>query len=151
MEKGGRPDLIPIYGDPKTRTEKPCKTCGTTKPLDEFTRSRNTPDGRAYNCRECRAAQKRDRRYGLSAGEYDAMLEEQGGVCRICKKTCLSGQRLSVDHNHTTGEVRALLCRKCNSGIANFCDNAMTIRNAAYYLAAYGSSPQDWDRRRKHS
>ena len=54
------------------------------------------------------------REYGITLVEYDQMLAEQGGVCAICKKEP-DGRRLSVDHDHVTGEVRGLLCVRCNS------------------------------------
>ncbi|WEB38747.1 endonuclease VII domain-containing protein [Streptomyces yunnanensis] len=50
--------------------------------------------------------------YGLLSGEYDKLLKEQGGSCSICKQT-RSG-RLDVDHCHKTGQVRGLLCARCN-------------------------------------
>ena len=53
-------------------------------------------------------------RYGITLDQYNEMLEAQDGVCAICKKMCTTGQRLAVDHDHETGEVRALLCKGCN-------------------------------------
>ena len=52
--------------------------------------------------------------YGITAEEYDAMLESQGNVCAICKKPQPTKRRLSVDHDHETGKVRGLLCTTCN-------------------------------------
>ena len=56
-------------------------------------------------------------RYGLSAGEYDAMLATQGGVCAICKRPPKQ-RRLYVDHDHATQIVRGILCAHCNSALA---------------------------------
>jgi hypothetical protein len=57
-------------------------------------------------------------RYGISRSEYHAMLEAQGGGCGICgTKEPGNGKGdkyFDVDHCHTTGKVRALLCRNCN-------------------------------------
>lgn len=71
------------------------------------------------------AAQRRKkhlRRYGLTVEQYDAMVEAQGGLCAICgqpETAVTRGRvvRLSVDHNHGTGAVRALLCRRCNVAV----------------------------------
>jgi len=59
------------------------------------------------------------RTFGISLEEYNQMLEEQNGVCAICKceeKTKVQGniRCLSIDHNHDTGEIRGLLCNRCN-------------------------------------
>ena len=51
--------------------------------------------------------------YGISIDQYEAMYEAQGGVCAICGGTNLK-RELAVDHNHITGQVRALLCGSCN-------------------------------------
>lgn len=66
-------------------------------------------------------------RFGIDLEEYTKMLAAQNGSCKICKKpetAVIRGTlaRLAVDHNHLTGEVRGLLCLRCNTGIA-FLDN----------------------------
>jgi hypothetical protein len=72
-------------------------------------------------------------RYGLSAAEYDRLLALQGGVCRICKETCSTGKRLAVDHDHETGKVRGLLCRRCNRGLGHFPTAELLRRALAYW------------------
>lgn len=74
------------------------------------------------------------RKFGLTAGQYDAMLTEQAGVCALCGRANPDGRRLAVDHNHETGEVRGLLCGWCNRGIGLFRDNADLLRKAATYI-----------------
>lgn len=61
------------------------------------------------------------KQYGLSLDEYFQMLEEQGDVCLLCQKPESAKspksdkiKALSVDHDHATGKVRALLCHRCN-------------------------------------
>jgi len=65
-------------------------------------------------CANCKADVHRKHRYGLSSEQYKEMLERQGGVCALCRQQCKTGNRLCVDHDHDTGKVRALLCRRCN-------------------------------------
>ncbi len=64
-------------------------------------------NGRAHAC-YLRA------KHGITSDDYARLLKEQNGVCAICKHTCKTGRKLSVDHNHETGEVRGLLCTRCN-------------------------------------
>lgn len=75
--------------------------------------------------------------YGLLEGQYDAIYAHQGGVCAICGPvTGRNGKtrRLSVDHNHDTGEVRGLLCRPCNTLVGMFRDDPSTFLRGAEYL-----------------
>jgi hypothetical protein len=71
--------------------------------------------------------------YGLSDEEYDTLLARQGGACAICRRR-LRG-RLCVDHCHSTGLVRGLLCRKCNLGLGCLVDDAASLISAFAYLA----------------
>lgn len=87
-----------------------------------------------------------NRKYGITATEYDAILKAQGGGCWICGKVPLEGQnRLAVDHLHSKGEkkrnprekrgrVRGLLCWGCNAAIGKFRDDITKLRKAAAYL-----------------
>ena len=59
------------------------------------------------------------RTYGITEDQYNAMVEDQAGACYLCKKKSRR-VRLSVDHDHRTGTVRALLCTRCNEGLGRF-------------------------------
>lgn len=77
--------------------------------------------------------------FGLSMGEYDKMLAEQNGVCAICHQEETATRRgtviqLPVDHCHTTGKVRGLVCDKCNKGLGHFLDDPEILRSAADYI-----------------
>ena len=72
--------------------------------------------------------------FGLTIEDYDQMLLKQGEVCKICEKQCSSGKRLAVDHCHTTGKVRGLLCSRCNQGLGHFQDDSGRLLIAAAYL-----------------
>lgn len=76
-------------------------------------------------------------KYGLFPGQYELMLEEQNHSCLICGSTKSHetvNRRFAVDHCHTTGKVRGLLCIKCNVGIAMFKDNPELLLSAISYL-----------------
>lgn len=73
------------------------------------------------------------RRFGMTPADYQRILDRQNGVCAICRRT--NGQKkLCVDHCHTTGQVRGLLCTKCNKGLGIFDDDAARLVRAAEYL-----------------
>lgn len=74
----------------------------------------------------------RAKRRGISVETYLAMEREQGGVCLICKGN--TNRRLAIDHDHETGEVRGLLCGKCNTGIGQFDEDPDRMRAAIAYL-----------------
>lgn len=76
------------------------------------------------------------RKYGLSHWDIERMFEEQGKRCAICgcDLTYAVKREKHVDHDHNSGAVRGILCRKCNTGVGMFCDNPASLRAAADYL-----------------
>jgi len=77
--------------------------------------------------------------FNMRVKDYDKMLEKQNGVCAICGKqeTMTRNRRLknlAVDHDHETGEVRALLCGHCNAGLGSFYENVEVMEKAIKYL-----------------
>lgn len=85
-------------------------------------------------------------RFALSDKDYALLLEDQGGVCAICGKPEATKQKdrvlpLAVDHNHDTGIVRGLLCRRCNTGIGFFSDTSALLRKAGNYIEYHNLHP----------
>lgn len=75
------------------------------------------------------------KRYGLTPGQFDARLVEQGGRCKICGTTEVPARgSFCVDHDHATGVVRGLLCAECNKGLGQFKDSPELLRAAIDYL-----------------
>lgn len=76
------------------------------------------------------------RTFGITLDEYETLFEKQQGVCAICKKPELGTRNnyLAVDHNHTTGKVRGLLCNFCNRALGLFCDDLYNLASAIEYL-----------------
>lgn len=101
-------------------SNKICGICGENKPVSQFNRRRKNTEYYNSWCKECTIAYQRDgqyrRKFGISTEIYEKMLEEQGGVCDICKRPP-KNNRLSVDHDHDTGAIRGLLCPPCNRSI----------------------------------
>ena|SRR3990167_856097 len=73
------------------------------------------------------------RNYGFSMKKYNALLEEQKGLCAVCF-SLPNKRRLAVDHNHKNGKVRGLLCYNCNIGIGFFKEDILVLENAINYL-----------------
>jgi len=71
--------------------------------------------------------------YNLSVPEYDRAVVRQGGRCAVCGEPPKPGQRLSVDHDHETGQIRGLLCNGCNAALGCMRERPDLI----YRLAAY--------------
>lgn len=81
------------------------------------------------------------RRYGCELPQYNSMLETQGNACAICKTAHNPNEpkgRLSVDHCHTSGQIRALLCGSCNSMLGYAKDNVEILVSAAVYIKQHG-------------
>jgi hypothetical protein len=125
-----------------------CTRCGAFKALEEFAENSRYKSGRTATCKQCLSATARSsydpdyrrqrhymRMYGITIAEYDSMLRRQHGKCVICQ-TDSPGRhgRFDVDHCHTTGEVRGLLCSNCNRGLGLFKDNANYLLAASNYL-----------------
>jgi len=73
------------------------------------------------------------KKYGLTLAEYNQIHERQQGACAICLKSLLPGLT-HVDHDHNTGRVRGLLCRRCNRAIGLLYDDLLILRHAIEYL-----------------
>lgn len=117
-------------------TEKLCPSCKETKPAAEFYKNRGTVTGLTVYCKVCWGHKQRQEKYGLSPQAYEAMVADQEGRCACCGRE----ESLVVDHCHTSGAVRALLCGHCNRGIGHFFDNPDLMRQAIMYLEAHAST-----------
>ncbi len=155
-----------VYVHPPGTVRK-CRGCGETKPHDEFAWNHCARNGnrwyRASRCKGCACwktkrcltakhgdrgyhAQTLKRLYGLSLAEFDAMLAAQGGVCLICGGTETTPKRkggkirpMCVDHDHTTGAVRGILCATCNNGLGCFKDDPVRVQSALDYLKRHST------------
>jgi len=90
---------------------------------------RNSPQGK-QTMRDWRLLKE----FGITQEQYDTMLTSQNNSCAICSRANFTGYNWHVDHCHTTGKVRGLLCSKCNQGLGLFEDNLTSLRKAIEYL-----------------
>lgn len=133
-----------------------CKVCHNTrvrewqkrnpdKVVEARNRWRSKPDSSAKELAAAKSWQKRHpkavvknsmrqclRVYGLSVEDYYEMVNKQSGKCYICG--IIPSRRLYVDHNHTTGKVRKLLCSHCNLMLGMVKESTETLEKAIQYL-----------------
>jgi hypothetical protein len=123
-----------------------CSECGVSRPLSEFLTYTHTLRSYCLLCAkdprrslplnpEQHKIHQRCRKYNLSLAEYELMFDLQRGRCAICQRH--PRKMLVIDHDHTTGRVRGLLCGACNQGLGMFNDNPTFITAAANYLRRY--------------
>ncbi len=97
----------------------------------------------SYNCKICTQSGNIRKYEGMNSfDDYDSKLEEQNGVCCICKgqnNTKIKGKirRFNVDHNHLTGQTRGLLCSFCNALIGYAKDSTEILQSAIEYLKSH--------------
>lgn len=99
--------------------------------------SKNNPEKRnatkrAYYARDPERHKRTARKslYGITPEQFSLLLENQGGGCATCGGT----SRLSVDHDHRTGQVRGILCGRCNSILGFAKDSGETLAKLIFYL-----------------
>jgi len=85
------------------------------------------------------------RHFGITIDDYNRMLEYQNFCCAICGKRVEDmdngmAKRFDVDHDHSTGKIRGLLCGNCNRGIGNLQDSPENLQSAIQYLKTHASS-----------
>lgn len=103
-----------------------CPVC--RQPLQEHSRK-----GTKYCSGDCRQLADRARRYGLETQELLDLCEEQGDRCAICGLV----SKLVMDHDHSTGVARGLLCGNCNAGIGFLQDDPVVVLSALRYLRSH--------------
>lgn len=134
---------------------KRCPKCEEVLEASFFSLDKRAKSGLTSYCKRCNSAktkawQERNkeryqegwrnrhlkRKFGISSDDYDRMLSEQGGGCKICGKTEAEERNsfLCVDHCHSTGKVRGLLCDDCNVALGRVKDDVAILRAAITYL-----------------
>jgi hypothetical protein len=127
-----------------------CPSCNTEKNESEFYVQISRSTKRSSYCKECECKKRRSWRknnsdkvrnsnyknaYGINLENYNKMFADQAGCCAICKKHQNEfTKKLSVDHDHQTGNVRALLCNPCNTSLGNMNDDIELLKSAIDYL-----------------
>jgi hypothetical protein len=134
---------IVLRPDAPNRWVVQCKSCGQEhiQVGREIQRNSNTRACDNFKPHNYSGREKRDnvirKQYGITLQEYNDMLEKQDYKCAICgNEDEVEGRKLAIDHCHTSGAVRGLLCGKCNRGLGLFYDNQDLLEKAKQYLNA---------------
>lgn len=136
---------------------KICSKCKIEKTLDNFQKRYDRPVGVRPHCRECqKEIDTKNRQTDKGKKKYRKQLWKQAGInisyeeyldrynllqgkCEICN---LYFTTLCVDHCHTTGKIRGLLCTKCNLGLENFKESKDVMNSAIKYIENSGVSDE---------
>jgi recombination endonuclease VII len=98
---------------------------------------------------EKRAEVYRRYKYSMPRGWYAETLALQKGLCAICNKPPVPGRKLSVDHNHDTGQVRELLCPCCNSLLGMAKESDEILQRARDYLKKHAQKEEEKNARKE--
>jgi hypothetical protein len=118
--------------------EKLCKDCKIYKPISEFNKNKEIHVHAI--CIECGKKRSntyhksiyRYAKYGITKEDFDKLFKTQEGKCPICITELK--EEIHIDHDHLTGQVRGILCGKCNKGLGQFNDDIESLTNAIKYL-----------------
>lgn len=137
-----------------------CLTCKQSKPVGEFQPQPRARNGRLPNCDPCRrelarqknrkiAAQSSSvevwrnsrerylrRKYKITLAEYEQLFAAQSGACAVCKRVV----ELFIDHCHTRGTIRELLCHNCNAALGLMREDPLAIAGLIEYLERHRAS-----------
>jgi hypothetical protein len=137
-----------------TGISKYCPKCKTEKPLEFFNKHAKEKDGLHRLCTECKRESNRKylatekgatttrrahlrRKYSIDLHIYEKLLLYQDNKCKICGVESNPDSRARyfvVDHDHTTGDIRGLLCTKCNALLGLAMDREDILEKARQYL-----------------
>ena len=129
-----------------------CKACTKVKNTAwRFTHREEINLRRLERLKHKRPIYSRDKhlvsQHGMTEVDYQRRFDAQGGVCAICHRPetiILRGRvkALAVDHDHSTGGIRGLLCFTCNAAVGMFRDSPVILECAAKYLSKYQAGLQ---------
>lgn len=122
------PTAEPVSRNGAPDGSRRCSDCKNVFPLENFTK-------RGYQCTDCRPAYNRRvwyrHTYGIEWEEVEALIEAQGNKCAACQDPL---ETFHLDHCHTSGHVRGVLCHHCNVALGHLRDEPRRIRSLLRYL-----------------
>lgn len=115
--------------------ENICKKCANKKDNERHKKIKEDPDSYKKYLRSA-FARKIKSCYGLTVDQY-TKLTDKYKVCQICGEEFSDKVTPHIDHNHATGKVRSLLCRKCNLLLGYAKDSTQILKSAIKYLKKF--------------
>lgn len=132
---------IVIDVGPPGKFKLKCNYCGknhiqSSREIQKNARSRSCEKFKPHNWTGLSSKDRLLRNtYGITLEKYFELVDFQGGGCSICgREKEPNGIMLSVDHDHTTGKVRGILCYSCNKALGLFYDDIKNLERAINYL-----------------
>lgn len=123
------PNGVTKKGTQKYRSQ--CRECDNARQLPQRKRAPNTA---RYSRGRLKGYQV-SAAFGITHAEWEALMESRGWACEICGRTSeTSGRSLAVDHDHSTGAIRGVLCQRCNCAIGLLLEDKDSLANAINYL-----------------
>jgi len=134
--------------------KKICTKCNIEKDINEFTSTAKTSSGKYSRCKTCRSKDAKERRktldkveeYGKHAEktynitkEAAIKLRQESTSCAICNEA-IEWKDRHLDHCHSSGQVREILCPRCNKGLGSFRDSTTFLENAITYLRKHNDT-----------
>lgn len=101
--------------------------------VDNYTLKRRTIPDLIERDRKNKWVSYLKRQYGLTENGYSDLLEKQNNKCAICKVP-FKKRSIHIDHHHSTGKLRDILCNACNRGLGMFKDSISILQEAINYI-----------------
>lgn len=131
---------------PNEEGEYRCSSCRKYLPLWDFHKDATKSRGIKSICKTCHSSISKEKKlyskYGLTVKQFEQKLDDQNGQCACCEDDLIiegrENRRPNVDHNHSTGEIRDILCTRCNFAIGYLKDSSIRAFKALKYLIKWG-------------
>lgn len=118
-----------IYSKPPVAE---CEECGVVRIVFR----KDGRDRSRWRCFQAARNSNKSRHHGLTYDEMSSLKDQAGNRCQICGYP----DNLRIDHDHTTEQIRGVLCNYCNTGLYLVERDIAWSNKAIAYLANAGWS-----------
>jgi hypothetical protein len=115
--------------------QKQCGGCELSLPIESFWRDRRTSSGLNALCKKCDRNRKIKKEYKMNPADVTDQIAAQNGKCAACGMT----RNLVIDHSHSTGKVRGLLCRGCNLALGFVGEDPKILASMLVYIEKWNA------------
>lgn len=136
-----------------------CHCCKKEKTFDRAPKRFRDGSRSVDRCLDCNNDRQREARrkdpnktrssrlkstYGISLEEWNKKFEEQNRSCAICFSKTPNDKQWHTDHNHETGQIRDILCSRCNHVLGHARENPMILLDAFGYLCRHSGNAEEF-------